>query len=105
MQKDPRIIGVLRHLEATLGVSTFVITDHWEADLLAVGVTNPSNPNALAYIAIEGAPGHFTVIIEGPPKPGSDVPYEDIGRFQCNCLDDVVWVVRDFLGIEPTVNL
>jgi hypothetical protein len=102
VQKDPRIIGALHHLESALGRDSFVVTDHWEADLLAVGVANPSNPDALAYIAVEGAAGQFTVIIEGLPKPGSDMPYEDIGRFQCKDLDDVTWVVQDFLAIQPS---
>ena len=105
MQKDPRIIGALLHLENVLGRDSFVVTDHWEADLLAVGVTNPFNPEALAYIAVEGASGQFTVIIEGPGKTGSDVFSKDIGRFQCDSLDDVTWVVQDFLTIQPSQKL
>ena len=37
-----------RHLENVLGVNSFVLTDYWEADLIAVGISNPANPHRLA---------------------------------------------------------
>lgn len=99
MIKDSRLLAVLDYLRHRLGASAFEIEDHWKADLLATGVKNPDNPNALAYIAL-GDGNHFTVIIEAGRAEGSDEPSRNIGTFECNSPEDVCWVIQDFLAIQ-----
>jgi hypothetical protein len=97
--KDARLLAVLDYLWQRLGASAFETEDHWEADLLATGVKNPDNPNALAYIALSGE-DHFTVIIEAGRAEGSHEPSKDIGTFECDAPEDVCLVIQDFLAIQ-----
>jgi hypothetical protein len=80
--KDPTIRYVLARLEADLGPGAFVIQDHWEQDLMAVGIACPHELGRLAFISTFGcAPERYDIELELPPQPGSDFPYSDGGRF------------------------
>jgi hypothetical protein len=90
--KDPRLIDALRYLEDRLGAGSFVVMDKWEADPLATGIINPAYPDVLACIALNGGEQFMVNIIE-------------VGRFECGSLEDVCWVVEDFLAIETSPNI
>jgi hypothetical protein len=96
--KDSRLIAAVSHLEAALGEGSLIPEDYWEADMLAVGLANPQCPGVLAYVAVCEPDGYF-VSIERPPATGSSLPYQTTESFKCSNLDDVCWVVRDFLYI------
>ena len=56
MQKDTIITELLNWLRERLG-NTFTVTDYWEADLCAIGISAP------------GDPAQFSVHLElGPPR-------------------------------------
>ncbi len=94
--KDSRLIAAVSYLEAALGEGLLAPEDYWEADMLAVGLANPRCPGVLAYVAVCEPDGYF-VSIERPPAAGSSLPYQTVRDFECGNLDDVCWVVRDFL--------
>jgi|SRR5579871_2551047 len=96
MKKDRLILDALRYLEQTLPIGSFEILDNWEADLLAIGVTNPRNPGALAYISVTDSV-HYTIIIEA--KTGGDIS-GDIASFECATLDDMARIVGDMAAIN-----
>jgi hypothetical protein len=102
--KDPRLIDALRQLEHRLGAGSFVVMDKWEGDLQALGITNPAYPDVLAYIALNGGE-QFMVDIKVSSSYGSETSHNDLARFECDSLEDVCWVVQDFLAIETSPNI
>lgn len=80
LDKDPSIIAVLDRLRAHLGPNVFVLADHWEPDLFAVGIASPRDAGVLAYISTYREPaGRFGYELELFPS-GDDSPYRVVGR-------------------------
>ncbi|MFL5540244.1 MAG: hypothetical protein ACJ8J0_14740 [Longimicrobiaceae bacterium] len=78
--KDASITGVVAQLGARLGDGAFVVTDHWEADRCAIGLSAPGDPGRLVYISTSGKPpGRYDVSLELPAAPGADLPYQPAG--------------------------
>lgn len=50
--KDERLVAVVRRLREDLGRDAFVVVDHWDADLLAIGLARPEDPAVLVYVAV-----------------------------------------------------
>jgi hypothetical protein len=107
LDKDPAILRVLDRLWSRLGPGTFVVTDHWEADLCAVGIASPYNHGVLAYISTHGEPPErFYVELELPPRPGGDFPYQAAGRFQALDFEQLASVIGKHLAdAEPSDRL
>ena len=82
MDKDETIIEVLKRLRTDLGKQTFQVVDHWEADLVAVGIASPSNPRILAYISTLNYPEHgYFLELEAPGKSEDLDDYKVIGTW------------------------
>ena len=82
MEKDESIIGTLKDLRARFGDALMVV-DHWDADLMAVGVSSPGHPDRLVYVCtFQRRPGHYYVDLESPPPSGSQLPYEQGEAFE-----------------------
>lgn len=102
MTKDVSIHALLARFEAAFGAGSFDVVDHWEADLCAVGVARPGEPGTLAYVSTFGLPdGRYSVRLERPPSPGSDLPYTPAGEREDIGLDEVLAVVGAHLGLTP----
>ena len=81
MEKDAAIIELLQWLRQQLG-NSFMITDHWEGDLSAVGISSPDDPSQLVYMLSFGRPaGRYAVELESVPVAGSDLPFRSIAKF------------------------
>jgi hypothetical protein len=86
LRKDPSIVELLSWLRGQLG-DQFVVTDHWEADLYAIGISGIEKPTALAYVSTYGrAEGKYFLDLEivhasQPAGPGQAIEqYESITR-------------------------
>ncbi len=94
LDKDPAILAVLDRLWSRLGPDAFVLADHWESDLCAVGIASPRNRGVLAYLSTYAElPERFYVELELPPLLGDDFPYQVASRFDgldFECLVSVV---------------
>jgi hypothetical protein len=103
LDKDPSILAVLERLWLRLGPDVFVLADHWEPDLCAVGIASPRNPGVLAYISCYGeAPDRFGYELELPPPPGDDFPYIVAGSGSGLSFEELVGVVAGHLNrAEP----
>jgi hypothetical protein len=100
MEKDATITELLDWLRERLG-NAFAITDHWEADRCAIGISAPADPAQLVYILTWGRPsGYCAVELEAAPPPGSEMPYEDIGKFDLVSRDELLGIVRKHLRIS-----
>lgn len=103
MEKDQAIIELLGWLQQRLG-HQFTVTDHWEADLRAIGVSAPDDPAQLVYIlSAERPAGRFAVELESASLPGSELPYRTIGKFDLISREDLLGIITKHLGISsPT---
>jgi len=57
--KRAAVLRLLSRLEERLGSDTFQIVDHWEGDLIAIGVAHPHNRELLVYIAANGPEDYY----------------------------------------------
>jgi hypothetical protein len=103
LDKDPAIIAVLDRLRSRLGPAAFVLADHWEPDLCAVGIASPHDPGVLVYISTYAEPpGCFGYELELPSPPGSDELYDVAGRGSGLSFEELVGVVTGHLSrAEP----
>jgi hypothetical protein len=78
-----------------MGPRAFVVVDHWEADLCAIGIARPDNHSVLVYFSTNSEPGErCSVSLELPPQPGSDIPYTAVGDHVAASLDELAEIVR-----------
>lgn len=100
--KDSAVLDTLRRLRARLGGSAFTVVDHWDCDLMATGIARPEAPDRLLYFSVRGRErGDYFVSLEGPPDPGSDVPYAALGDHEGVDFEGLVALVTAHLGIAP----
>lgn len=106
LHKNPAILAALDRLWSRLGSDTFVLADHWEADLCAVGIATPRSPGVLVYISCYGEPpGCFAYELELPPPPGDDFPYKVAGTGAGLSFEELAVVVAEHLKhAEPWVE-
>jgi len=64
LNKDKNIIQLIDHLENRFGLSKFIINDFWDADLCAIGLSDPQK-KVLIYISTYGKrQGQYFISIE-----------------------------------------
>ena len=98
--KDPEIRGVLSWLRDRVG--PFLIIDHWDADLCAVGVTAIHDPQQLVYISSWNQPtGRYFVELETAPLPGSELPYASVAKFDTVDREELASLVAQHLSPRP----
>jgi hypothetical protein len=99
MEKDPAITELLDWLRGQLG-SAFTVADHWEADLVAVGISAPDKPTQLVYMCCGDQEAHYSIQLESAPPGGSDMPYQTVGKFDSVSRGELLGIVREHLGIS-----
>ena len=98
LDKDPTIVAALDRLWWWLGLDAFVLADHWESDLCAIGIASPRDAGVLVYISCHGEPpGLFTYELELPLPPGNDFPYQVAGTGSGLPLEELAVVVAEHL--------
>ncbi|WP_339787163.1 MAG: hypothetical protein ACMVP2_05485 [Imperialibacter sp.] len=69
LRKDRSIIQLIDHLEKRFGLGEFTINDFWEADLCAIGISDPQK-EVLIYISTYGKrEGQYFISIENIDDP------------------------------------
>ena len=82
------LLVVLKQLRQDLGDTAFVVVDHWESDLCAVGVADPRNPRVLAYVSTWSQPeGRYYLVLDSKGRSGllrgaPDSPERDTARIR-----------------------
>ena len=72
--KDPKILDLLDQF--ALEQRGWEAVDHWDADLLAIGIARIGQPRRLAYVALRfDGSGRFDFECESPTGP-ADADYE-----------------------------
>lgn len=78
--KDASIITVVEKLRCRFGQDAFVVRDHWEADIWAIGLAARDDSGRLVYVCTFGkSVGQYDVALELPPGRGEDFPYTPAG--------------------------
>jgi hypothetical protein len=54
MNKDPTIVALLERLD--LSERGWIAVDHWDSDLMAIGIARPNEPRRLIYVSTFGKP-------------------------------------------------
>lgn len=102
LRKDESILSLIDELKSRMGDDAFVVIDHWEGDLFAVGIARPDNHDVLAYVCTYEHPVEsYVVSLELPAKPGSELPYIQGDELQVHGLDKLVEVIeKHFRTVE-----
>ena len=99
--KDRSIITLVGKLRARFGPDAFVIRDHWESDLCAIGIAALDEPTRLVHISTFGKPeGRYDVSLELPPVPGDDFPYTPAADRWDLDFEGLATLLGEHLGIE-----
>jgi hypothetical protein len=105
--KDAEIRAVLSWLGDRLG-PTFVVVDHWDGDLCAIGVAATHDPKQLVYISSWNRPGgRYFVELETAPAPGSEMQYASVSKFDNVDREELARIVAQHLTPDcqiPTQN-
>jgi hypothetical protein len=97
VEKDAAIHAVLNHLWARLGPEAFVVTDHWDTDLSAIGISSPHNRGVLVYISCYGnQSGRYGYELELPALT-DDFPYQVAGRSSDVSFEELARVIAAHL--------
>ena len=95
--KDGGVATTLIELERYLGQSAFLIVDHWEGDLSAVGIAHPNDEHRLAYIAVNEVDATYFLELETAPATGSELPYAVTGTFPSVTFDELAVLIARHL--------
>ncbi|HQV74168.1 MAG TPA: hypothetical protein PLE78_01650 [Flavobacteriales bacterium] len=88
MVKDRTIHELLKHLTDKFGVDSFIVRDHWDADLCAIGIENV-NGKYLLYLNSYGRPRHhFYLDLENVSDPDQSVVLESQERVSLETIDE-----------------
>ncbi len=68
LDKDDSILNLLERLRSDLGDDAFDVVDHWDGDLVSIGLALPSDHQVLAYIStLNAKPDTYSYELELPP--------------------------------------
>ena len=100
MEKDPSIVQAVAALEGRFGAA-LKVADHWEADLMSIGVTGSGAPDVLVYFStFRRAPGRYYVDLESPAPVGSNLPYQQGETFDDVDFEELASLVSRHLGLS-----
>lgn len=78
--KEDSILKIISYLEKHLGKDSFLIADHWDADMCAIGLTHPTG-EPLIYISNYNKPTDtFYVEIEKTGASDSNIRFETVSK-------------------------
>lgn len=97
--KDKTIQDVVEKLFKLPGSEQFQVIDHWEGDLMAIGICSKKDKDNLVYISTYNKKdGFYDLHLELPSLDSSkDIPYVDGGHFKSVNFDRLVEIVKKHL--------
>ncbi len=100
LEKDQTIQEVLERLERRFGPSSLSVVDHWDADLMSIGLHRHEAPRPLVYICTHKRPaGQYYADIELPSED-SEHPYKQGAKFESVDFEQLVTIISDALGLQ-----
>jgi len=103
LNKDQTITDFLAMLGERFGKDSFDIVDHWDGDLLAVGIARRDNHKVLAYVSTCGLPdGGYYIELEMPPKIDDDLPFQCVGRQEGIDFEKAATLIAEHLTLKES---
>lgn len=100
VNKDASILRLLDRISQELDPKTWRVVDHWDADLLAIGIAAATNPELLVYISTHRQPeGHFSFECEVPS--GSAGMYRVVDRAESVNFDALLLALSTHFKRTP----
>ena len=96
LNKDDKIISLIKYLSDKYGKNSFQIKDYWDTDLSAIGLCDKTG-KYLIYIAVYNE--HYFVSLEDPPI-NNDFPYVSAGDYDNVNLSKLEELVTKHLRIN-----
>lgn len=95
LEKDNSIIFLVKNLEERIGLGKFIINDFWDADLCAIGLSDPKK-EALLYVSTHNRKsGLYYLSVENINEPGGPtMEFENID------ISELESIVREHLKLE-----
>jgi len=101
LNKDPSVLEALAELRRRFGDDAFDVVDHWDADLMAIGVATRTEHGQLVYFSTAtDHSGRFYVELEEPPVSGDDFPYKSTGVFDDVDFNELATLVAQHLRLS-----
>ena len=98
MDKDPQIHELLARLRTDLGPDAFVIADHWEPDLCAVGIAAPKDPSRLVYVStFNRSEDEYYFELETAPEEATDI-FDVAGRGDASSYSELLAIIYQHLA-------
>lgn len=102
MDKHKSIIQLIGRLKMRMGEEAFDVVDHWDGDLMAIGIARPDNHDVLVYVCtFRKPPDEYFVSLELPPDPNDDYPYTPAGDYEVKSFDELVELIRRHFSSYP----
>lgn len=95
--KSSGINALLISLREDIGKENFDITDHWEGDELAIGISKKGNPGVLVYISVNINTPIFYIELELPSETNE---YEQVGVFENLKYKEMLTIIKNHLGLQ-----
>jgi hypothetical protein len=80
LKKSKRIVNTVNYLIQKFGKGSFVIKDHWEGDLNAIGLADNDGKYLIYFSVYEDNSNNFHVSLE-KETAGAFFPYDQAGDF------------------------
>jgi hypothetical protein len=97
LEKDQSIVEFINELTNAIGKNNFQLVDHWDADLCAIGISAPDNPDKLVYVSTFGKQNKFFASTEFPNNGNDEkwkdhpyIPGADTDDLTCDELIDLI---------------
>jgi hypothetical protein len=99
LRKDKSIWKFLGELADHIDSRKYQVVDYWEADLHAIGVASPNNPDHLVYVcSFEQPPGTFVYECE---TSNAEIPHATTSRGTASSVHELASVIHRHLSQEP----
>ncbi len=105
VNKDKSIWGFLAQLAAVTDTWQWQVTDHWEGDRMAVGLTRLSTQQPLIYVSTYNLPaGRYFYECEKAAPEGDEAQYVTVSQADDVDFLTLVTVIREHLGLDTEGN-
>ena len=94
--KSAGINALLMCLREDLGRKNFDITDHWETETKAIGISKKGDEDILVYINVDDNEPIYYVALELPSKHNE---YESAGEYNNLRYNQLLPIIQNHLGL------
>lgn len=103
MIKDKSINEFIKRLQQEIGNKNWVIADHWDSDLFAIGIAQEKDPRLLVYVSTYGRSLYRYDYECEIPDDEAAIGYRSVSKGENVDFKEVVSVLKKHIGIPSTL--